>query len=158
WTRTTRQAWLLATVTLIGVLGTMLYFYYIPHYSAPYAVNAVYIVVLGLRALSVWRWRDKPLGACVLVAVLTASIVPTLGSVGRFLVDGGPSPRATDRHYVEAQLEDKSGRHLVFVHYSAQHNLQREWVYNSAEIDSAPIVWAREWTPESNEALMRYFS
>ena len=157
WTRITRQAWLLITLTLFGVLGAVLYCFYSPHYSAPYSINAVFIVILGMRALAFWRWRDKPLGACVLVAVLTASLVPTIATVGRFLWDGPSRPRPTDRFYIQAQLERKSGRHLVFVHYSAQHNTHDEWVYNSAEIDSAPIVWAREWIPESNEALMRYF-
>jgi len=158
WTRITREAWLLITFTLIGVFWNVTYFYYIPHYSASYAVNVVFIIILGMRALAVSRWQDKPLGACALVALLTASVVPTMGTIGRFLVDGAASPRLTDRHYVEAQLERKTGRHLVFVHYSSQHYLHKEWVYNSAEIDSAPIVWAREWTSESNEALMRYFS
>src|SRR5262245_24267232 len=158
WARTTRQAWLLITVTLIGVLGTMLYFYYIPHYSAPYAVNAIFIIILGMRALADWQWRDRPLGACVVVAVLTAAVVPTLASVGRFLVDGGLQPRAADRRYVEAQLERKSGRQLVFVHYVAQRHPTGKFLYNSAEIDSSRIVWAREWMPESNEALMQYFS
>lgn len=157
WTRIPRQAWLLITLTLFGVLGAMLYPFYSPHYSAPYSINAVFIVILGMRALAVWQWRGKPLGACILVAVLTASVVPTIGTVGGFLWNGGPRPRPTDRPYVEAQLKRKSGRHLVFVHYGARHNHHDEWVYNSAEIDSAPIVWAREWIPESNEALMRYF-
>src|SRR5262245_61639555 len=158
WTRITRQAWLLISFTLIGVLGSALYFYYIPHYSAPYAVNAVLVVILGMRALAGWWWRDKPLGACLLVALFTALVVPTFGTIGRFLLDGGMPTRASDRPYVEAQLERTSGRHIVFVHYGAQHKPRNEWVYNSAEIDSSPIVWAREWTPESNEALMRYFS
>jgi hypothetical protein len=30
-------------------------------------------------------------------------------------------------------------------------------VYNNADIDAAPVVWAREMDPENNANLIRYF-
>ena len=42
--------------------------------------------------------------------------------------------------------------------YSDQHDPGKEWVYNSADIDHAKVIFARELDPASNEALARYFA
>jgi hypothetical protein len=44
----------------------------------------------------------------------------------------------------------------VLVRYSPKHEPWREWVYNAADIDAAPVVWAREMS--DNSALLRYFA
>ena len=43
------------------------------------------------------------------------------------------------------------------VRYSAEHNGLKEWIYNAAAIDSAPVVWAREMDPVNNRKLLEYF-
>jgi hypothetical protein len=45
----------------------------------------------------------------------------------------------------------------VLVRYRLSHDSGDEWVYNSADIDHSPVVWAREMDPPSNRALLRYF-
>jgi hypothetical protein len=45
----------------------------------------------------------------------------------------------------------------VFVRYGPHHALGEEWVYNQPDIDSAPIVWARDMGAAANEELRRYF-
>ena len=45
------------------------------------------------------------------------------------------------------QLKQAPGKQLVFVRYWPQHIFQDEWVYNSADIDGAQIVWARDLGP-----------
>lgn len=32
-----------------------------------------------------------------------------------------------------------------------------EWVYNEADIDNAPVIWAREMDMEKNRKLLEYF-
>jgi hypothetical protein len=32
-----------------------------------------------------------------------------------------------------------------------------QWIYNAADIDGSPVVWARDLGPEQNRALMDYF-
>ena len=55
------------------------------------------------------------------------------------------------------QLEDLPGQHLVIVRYGPDHDLDREWVYNAADIDNAKIVWARDMGAMDNEELLQYF-
>jgi hypothetical protein len=50
------------------------------------------------------------------------------------------------------------GKDLVIVHYSADHNPHQEWVYNRADIDAAPVVWARETPRETLSQLIQYFA
>jgi hypothetical protein len=43
------------------------------------------------------------------------------------------------------------------VRYEEGHNLHDEWVFNSAEIDTAKVLWARELDPAQNAKLFAYF-
>ena len=157
WAGIGRRSWLLIAIAMAGVAGHALYWYYLPHYTAAYTFVFVLVITLGMRGLSAWRWKGGAVGLYALLAVFGLAIAPNVSGVGRLLLDGSiPTPR--NRPYVEAQLREKGGRHLVFVHYGPKHLVHSEWVYNAASIDSASIVWAREWRPECDEALMEYFS
>jgi len=61
------------------------------------------------------------------------------------------------RELARKSLAQEEGQHLVIVQYSEHHNYHQEWVYNSADIDSAKIVWSRDMGPERNRALFNYF-
>ncbi len=56
-----------------------------------------------------------------------------------------------------AKLKKMDGRHLVIVRYAPDHVPHWEWVYNDADIDAAPVVWAREMDASHNAALIDYF-
>jgi hypothetical protein len=55
------------------------------------------------------------------------------------------------------KLEAIPGKLLVFVRYLPRHIFQDEWVYNSADIDGARVVFARDLGTEANEQLRKYF-
>ena len=88
--------------------------------------------------------------AALLVAILilgsAAFPLPYMGGNGR------------DRARILNQLMATGERHLAIVRYSLKHDTGDEWVYNSAEIDSAAVVWAREMDPADNRNLLRYFA
>jgi hypothetical protein len=46
---------------------------------------------------------------------------------------------------------------LVLVHYSPGHNENQEWVYNGAQWDTSPVLWARDMGLERNRELLDYF-
>lgn len=52
-------------------------------------------------------------------------------------------------------LERQPLPQLVFVRYSAQHNVNDEWVYNHANISNSHVVWARDLGREHNLLLLQ---
>jgi hypothetical protein len=61
------------------------------------------------------------------------------------------------RTSVEKQFAAMPGDHLLIVRYTPQHNVSREFVYNSADIDHSKIVWAREIPGTDLSPLLTYF-
>jgi hypothetical protein len=61
------------------------------------------------------------------------------------------------RARILADLRSSDERDLVVVRYSANHNYHQEWVYNDADIDSSPVVWAREMDQEQMTQLIDYY-
>ena len=64
----------------------------------------------------------------------------------------------TQRLDIEKRLLATRGKHLVIVQYGKEHNIHQEWVYNRADIDHSPIVWARDMGEKDNAELERYFN
>jgi hypothetical protein len=60
------------------------------------------------------------------------------------------------REVVEKAIEKVNGRHVIFVRYSATHDGHDEWVYNSPDIDSQRVIWARD-RGEENQKLEAYY-
>lgn len=152
-----RDAWVrfaLATCLLVvsGVLQVCCIF---PHYAAPITCLILFLVVEGMRQLRVGgrRWRALKLGVPGLVVVfLTSSVL----SAARQLP---PDPDAWNlrRADLAGQLQGMGGKHLVVVRYPKDHLTYREWVNNRADIDGAPVVWARDMGGAGNQDLLDYF-
>jgi hypothetical protein len=45
----------------------------------------------------------------------------------------------------------------VLVSYAPDFDLDREWVYNGADIDGQKIIWARDMGMEKNRELLDYY-
>ena len=70
----------------------------------------------------------------------------------------GAGPPGPPRPPPVADRVRHSGRPaLIFVRYGPDKVRDYEWVYNAADIDAAPIVWAREISPEQDQRLMDYY-
>src|SRR5690606_17243007 len=122
---------------------------------APVAPIVLLAAVYGLRNLRVatrqWQW--SPLSLKLLLAAQAAVFIcAAAGWV--------TEPQAGWHHHkaaLEEYLADQPGRHLVFVEYAPQHVPQEEWVYNSADLDEAEVVWAHSMSPEENAELVDYY-
>ena len=160
--RERRYRWVLGTVAVFS-LGTNFYPYFYPHYIAALTCLFVLIAVAGLQRLS--RWRLVPsviLGVCAAEFVFWYGLHafapdPILNGLGRyeawdFLNHGD----ADGRIAINRQLAQSSGRQLVFVRYSPQHEF-REWIHNDADIDRAHVVWAADMGTDINEILRHYY-
>jgi len=62
-----------------------------------------------------------------------------------------------ERAAMVRQLRRLPGPQLVIVSYGSHHDVDREWVYNEANIDAAKVVWARDMGKGGNEELLQYF-
>ena len=146
WAKIDRESRLLIGIAALGVAGHALYFYYLPHYTAAYTVVLVLLITLAMRAMARWRHRGRAVGGYALIAVFACALTPNVAGVGRLLLEGGVT-KTKNRPYVEAQLKKIGGKHLVFVHYGPNHEVHWEWVFNAANIDSAPVVWGSRMVP-----------
>jgi hypothetical protein len=149
--------WILFTVLLFAV-GVNFYPYFYPHYVA--AITSLLI----LAALTGLRRSHKVLARIVLYVAAFHFVfwygvhlvdVPALESV-----ETGVNIDRADlegRTKIQQRLSKAPGKQLVFVRYGPRHSFQ-EWVHNSADIDSQPIVWARDLGQMENEKLRSYYS
>ncbi len=128
-----------------------------PHYAAPAASVFIVLVVASMRRLKVWSPLGRRCGLFLLRGTLCLCVIPSVKPLWHLT--------HPDWHYWGYQrsdmlqkLEAEPGKHLVFVHYTRNHNPHREWVYNSADIDGAKVVLARIMSPEQNASLRGYFA
>lgn len=128
------------------------------HYAAA-IMPLIYLRFLqSADRLRQWRPGLKPLGAAAAIALLSLIPIRFGLDVWKLFSDGVYAPpMAQPRAAVVRQLECQPGRQLVFVRYEPNHNVDQEWVYNRAGIDSAQIIWAREMGAREDAALMDYF-
>jgi hypothetical protein len=127
------------------------------NYSAPVACLTALLVVMGWRRIAVMSFKGQRLG----VGGIYATGLLLIALLGGVLVANWGSFRGPIGHYrpqIIDYLQTKGGGHLVLVHYRPNHLVQHEWVYNTAQIDDAPVVWARELSPRQNQKLLDYFA
>lgn len=140
--RERRVRWIALTL-LVFALGTNFYPFFETHYWGALTCLFVLTAVLGLQ-------RMPQTAACLVLFLCLAHFVFFYSRT--FFEPPVPSPRAN----VIARLAAQPGKQLVFVRYSPRHIFQNEWVYNAADIDGAPIVWARDLGTE-DEKLRSYY-
>ena len=155
--RTVRERYAFGTIALL-FLALSLASYFVPHYLAVAAGLWMYLVVQALRRLRA-RLRHRPSGRFVVpVAVAWSCLLAVISTLEQraFLSDGERWFR--QKQAIAAQLAASGGEHVVLVRYAPDYDLHAEWVYNSAEIDAQPVVWAHELDPERNLRLVEYYA
>ena len=134
-----------------------------PHYLAPAAGALIAILVECCRHLQAARIRILPLlpAAMALVLVLRVGAqqaglpyTQDLNTQSWCCVVGGDGnkPRIID------QLANTPGNHLVFVRAKTDPHNRYQLIYNSAEINSSRLVWARDLGDKENARLAAYMT
>jgi hypothetical protein len=154
-----RNAWRYLAILSLGlfVVGLGMETYVMTHYTAPAAGLILLVALQAMRCVAGWRVRGIRLGQPLVRALWLLLIgILALGAwhIVRSLHETGWN---YDRARMAARLADDGSRHLVIVRYGPNHNLAEEWVYNAANIDAAPVVWAQEMDPTANARLLSYF-
>jgi hypothetical protein len=145
WLWRRRRTRLLLISGILFSVGLAVEVWHAPHYAAPAMGLCLLLTIQALRQLR------QTAGAFAVRAVVLAAILTPV--VGGSVYNSDGSRRAR----VLRELAAKGGRQLVLVRYRLNHDSGDEWVYNSADIDHSPVVWAREMDPTSNRTLLRYF-
>jgi len=163
----------LVVCALILAAGMVIEIFLIPHYVAPFTAVFYAIGLQAMRHLRVWRPSGQPAGATIVRLLVTVCLVlaclrlfpgplhialpewPASEWTDRWY---GPDHFGTERDRVQSGLENLPGMQLVIVRYSALHNPLNEWVYNSPDIDSSKVVWARDMGATHNLELLQYYA
>lgn len=150
-----RRIWPVLTCCAAVLLSALLIDYVHIHYVAPVTGALILITIQCLRHLAARLLRSMPagrLGALFIVAVSFVLSGYRAWDGRGWRLSGWP----IERERIQAALVHRGGEHLILVRYSGKHDPSREWVYNAADIDASPVVWAREMA--DNSALLKYFS
>jgi hypothetical protein len=130
------------------------------HYLAPVVPLFVFLSVAGLRQMRVFRVGRRRIGrgmaeACVAICLLSFTAACMLRA---HYGPHYPGRLAHHRPLISGQLQASEGDDVVIVTYAAGHNMLDEWVYNGADLEGAPIVWARDMGSEKNRRLVEYYA
>jgi hypothetical protein len=157
---------ILAILILIGA-GSSTHYLMQVHYMAALTCLAVLMITIGLKWLAGLRLRNQRVGLVLVIILIIFQFflnimltpnLPVVRSLARNLQSSGINlPASFTREELTEALIKQGGQYLVVVHYPISHNYLFEWVYNEADIDHAPIVWARDLDEGQNKKLLEYF-
>jgi hypothetical protein len=150
---------LIAVVTAVSLTEVWWY----PHYAAAFTAAFFILIVQSIRYLCQWSVRGWEVGRVLTREMLVSVMLMTLVSHAQAIAMHRPALQSmygmnSRRGDMERRLREQlPGHHVVIVRYSGP-SPHYEWVYNPAEIDSAPVVWAQDLGKEENQRLLRYYA
>jgi hypothetical protein len=156
-----RDLWGLFAVAVCftELVGSSMTAFYHDHYVAPMAAMLALVGVQGLRrwaALTIRRW---PTGRALVLLLLVLTLAFVVRQWTKDLrEDTRPEYAwALERANLVKRLTSDGGRHLIVVRYGPHHSFHADRIANAADVDSSPVVWAREMDPDQNARLLEYF-
>jgi len=151
-----RGVLLIGLLFLVGQLATSWLF---PHYAAPAAGLFFLLVISAMRSLYLWRGfsagtarsgRNIVRGLAILFVISYCQIAARMRSEDTV-------QWFTERQALLDTLRNRPEKTLLFVKYDPNHNPNREWVYNDADIVHAKVILARDLGAQKNRELLDYF-
>jgi len=126
-------------------------------YLAPATAAIFLLVTMGLAGLTQRRFGIVP-GWTAAVAIILLFTMAVTVAIAQHVVRLRTSREWwAGKRDVREHLLRTAGDDLVFVRYGPDHPRLDDWVYNGADLDRQPIVWARELDPDSDARLRAYF-
>jgi len=149
--RSPRRMRFLLFLTAVIMAGTLIEVGQYPHYAAPFAAVLLILTAEALR-------RTGALAPLFCSAMLLYTGVTDGREIFRRITPDRFGSANRTKGEIEARLVRSSpGRHVIFVRYTAVKIPHEEWIYNAADIDGAPVVWAQDMGDAENRRLMSYF-
>ncbi|MCE9583937.1 MAG: hypothetical protein K8T20_15750 [Planctomycetes bacterium] len=126
----------------------------LPHYAAPAAGLFTLLIVFAIRRIHALGRPGRRWGRLAAVALF----LPSVGLLAWRVAGHDPGGDfGRRRAALVRELEATGGAHLVFVHYGPRHSPNYDWVFNAADLDAAPVVFAREIAPGADAELRASF-
>ncbi|WP_446743231.1 hypothetical protein [Silvibacterium acidisoli] len=131
-----------------------------PQYGASAAAVLFLLIAFGLYRLRNTQiagisGRDLVRGWLLAQIVITGSIFYRHAKRDSLPLD--PRYSDVDRPAVEKALLQSPGKDLCLVRYGPDHRGEEEWVFNDADLQNSPIVWARSMSAETDRQLIAAF-
>jgi hypothetical protein len=154
-------------VVLVGTLvaGALIELIYYPHYAAPFTAVLLILLVESLRHLRLWAGRSlrggKPAGRFVVLALCGSVIGVGLAADAVHIYQRRTPDRIQAHNARKGRIESEllanhPGEHVIFVRYTGTKSPHEEWIYNLADIDAEPVIWAQDMGTE-NSRLRAYY-
>ena len=161
--RRTRFATIL--VTAIGAASLIEVWWY-PHYAAPFTAALLILVAQSMRYLRQWKYGGREPGRFLVNAMPVAVLLVMVASEAQAIAthrtadqEQAKNAQVAQKERIEKQLlKKRSGQHVIFVRYAGLTSPHEEWVYNPADIDAAPVIWAQDLGHIENERLRHYYA
>jgi hypothetical protein len=150
---------------LMAVIGTasIVEVWWYPHYAAPFTAALLILAAQSLRYLWQWTHNGYKVGRFLVRAMAVAVLLVTIESRAREIathhtLDQDKEKNGDKEGAERALLAERPGRHVIFVRYRETDTPHHEWIYNPADIDAAPVIWARDMGRTENERLINYYA
>jgi hypothetical protein len=156
--RRLRAPWIIGGIFVMGLAVEV---WFLPHYFAPAAALLYLFLMQCMRHLRSFRWNERAVGPAFVRAVCAVYIATVVVRIALAASHVHPEKEwqhgDMERAAIVQELDARPGQHVVLVKYAPDFDLDREWVYNRADIDGSKIVWARDMGPEKNQELVDYY-
>lgn len=151
------------------LLLALMQFVSLPHYAAPAAACFLGLLVECARRLRRVRRHNRPIGLQLVLAgplIMLLILAARIGleklhlpftQANNFESWCCVQPGNQSKAQILAMLEKAGGKHLMIVKPKNDPNNFLQWIYNAADIDASPVVWARDLGVEENRGLVEYF-
>lgn len=129
--------------------------WFFSHYFAPSLVWLVILTTLALHWMIGRLVSDRPAVKSALATLVIMQVLCMGAEIGK--ANTREITWADERDEIISRLNKQDGQHLVLVRYGADHDVHHEWVYNGADLEQAPIIWARSWRPDLDNRLQQHY-
>ena len=152
-----------AILAMVIVAASMIEVWWYPHYGAPFAAALLILAAQSMRYLRQWNYHGRKVGRFLVSAMPAAVLVVMVASEAQAIAthrtaDQLQAKNAPKESVEKELLEKQPGHHVIFVRYTGLRSPHQEWIYNPADIDAAPIIWAQDMGRIENERLLRYYA
>jgi hypothetical protein len=156
--RRLRVPWM---IFAIFVMGLAVEVWFLPHYFVPAAALLYLFLLQCMRHLRWFECKQRPVGLAFVRAVSVVYVGTALLRIGLAVAHVHPEKEwqhgDMERAAIVRKLDALPGENVVLVRYAPDFDLDREWVFNGADIDGSKIVWARDMGAEKNQELLDYY-